>query len=116
MKRKIVKFSLIILLLTSILCFIYAIFLYTTLNEKYFNLITLIIGIIFYLQIGYFSAKLVNKKYLLTSFLSFIIITLVIYIIKCLAFNDNIQLITYKTLINFISTIFASFIGKNKEL
>lgn len=116
MKKKLIKYALIILLFTTFLCFIYALFLYMSLNEKYFNIITLLIGIIFYFLVGLFSVKLVNKRYLLTSLLSYIIITLLIYIIKCLALNSNINLITYKTLINFFITLLASFIGKKKKL
>lgn len=116
MVKKISIFLLLTIVCTLSLAFIYTIFLYNTQNETAINIITLIIGIIFYFLIGIATRIISNKKNLIIAFLGYLILTLIIYVIKVLMLKDEPLFILYKQFLYLLSTLFGTILLKKKKV
>ena len=105
-----------ILVLTALAAFIYAFILYKSENEYLYNIITILLGALFFFLIGSSTRVITNQKYLLFSLLFFIILSLIIFIIKTLTSKTTAILISYKQLINLFSTISGSLLFKKRKV
>lgn len=116
MFKKFFLYLALILVLTAFLAFIYAFILYKSENEHLYNIITILLGALFFFLIGSSTRFITNQKYLLFSLLIFIIMSLVIFIIKTLTLKTTPLLLSYKHLINLFSTISGSLLFKKRKV
>ena len=115
MFKKFLIYLTLILVLTALAAFIYAFILYKSENEYLYNIITILLGALFFFLIGSSTRVITNQKYLLFSLLIFIILSLIIFIIKTLTSKTTAILISYKQLINLFSTISGSLLFKKEK-
>lgn len=116
MIKKVLIYLSFIIVLTLFSAFIYTLVLYKTENEKFYNLITLLLGAVFFFLIGISTRFFNNKHFILYSLLIFLILSLIIFIIKTLALNSTPEIISYKHLINLFSTICGSLLFKKRKI
>lgn len=116
MFKKILIYLTLILVLTALAAFIYAFILYKSENEYLYNIITILLGALFFFLIGSSTRVITNQKYLLFSLLIFIILSLIIFIIKTLTSKTTAIFISYKQLINLFSTISGSLLFKKRKV
>lgn len=116
MFKKFLIYLALILVLTALAAFIYAFILYKSENEYLYNIITILLGALFFFLIGSSTRVITNQKYLLFSLLIFIILCLIIFIIKTLTSKTTAILISYKQLINLFSTISGSLLFKKRKV
>ena len=116
MFKKFFIYLALILVLTAFLAFIYAFILYKSENEHLYNIITILLGALFFFLIGSSTRFITNQKYLLFSLLIFIILSLAIFIIKTLTLKTTPILLSYKHLINLFSTISGSLLFKKRKV
>lgn len=116
MFKKFLIYLALILVLTALAAFIYTFILYKSENEYLYNIITILLGALFFFLIGSSTRFITNQKYLLFSLLIFIILSLIIFIIKTLTLKTTAILISYKQLINLFSTISGSLLFKKRKV
>ncbi len=112
MLKKIVRAYLISTIILFLLTLSYSIFLYFSQNDKFLDIITLIIGAIFFLILGILGIKAFNKKIILVGACYFVITYSIFILIFFLSKGNFTSKIYLKGVIYLISTIIGCFIGK----
>lgn len=114
MVKKILKVYLISLIILVLFTFLYSIYLYFSQNLKYFNLITFLIGALFFITFSFLLGKIYNKKIFLIEILYFFINILVIYIVLKLTNYQAFKFDIVRSLIYLLLSIFMGFLSRKK--
>lgn len=112
MIKKIARAYLISILILIILTIGYATFLYFTQNDKFINIITISIGVIFFFVLGILGIKAFNKKIILVTLGYFFITYSIFIIIFFLSGGSFSYKIFIKGSIYLISVFIGCFLGK----